>query len=207
MAEPIPSWAIAGATGAVEAATVRAAVSGSCRAPAAARSSSTRVSSSRCVVCSTSGTRATGFSVATGTCLSNKDVYVSISQARRFALRRGDYVEGACRPAGNTEKFPALLRIDTVSGLDPEEARKRPRFEDLTPLFPDERLHLEMPGEKENMTARIVDLLSPDRQGSAWADRVAAQGGQDHGDEAHRSLHRGEQPGRAPDGAAGGRTS
>ena len=78
-----------------------------------------------------------------------------------FALRKGDSVEGFCRPAGSTEKFPALLQIDTVSGLDPEVARNRPRFEDLTPLFPDERLHLEMPGEKENMTARIVDLLSP----------------------------------------------
>jgi transcription termination factor Rho len=102
-----------------------------------------------------------GFLRCDGYLPSNKDVYVSISQARRFALRRGDYIEGACRPAGNTEKFPALLRIDTVSGLDPEAARDRPRFEDLTPLFPDARLHLEMPGEKENMTARIVDLLSP----------------------------------------------
>jgi transcription termination factor Rho len=102
-----------------------------------------------------------GFLRCDGYLPSNKDVYVSISQARRFALRRGDYVEGACRPAGNTEKFPALLRIDTVSGLDPEAARDRPRFEDLTPLFPDSRLNLEMPGEKENMTTRIVDLLSP----------------------------------------------
>ena len=76
-------------------------------------------------------------------------------------MRKGDSVEGFCRPAGSTEKFPALLRIDTVSGIDPEVAGLRPRFEDLTPLFPDERLHLEMPGEKEDMTARIVDLLSP----------------------------------------------
>jgi transcription termination factor Rho len=102
-----------------------------------------------------------GFLRCEGYLPSTKDVYVSISQARRFALRKGDSVEGFCRPAGTTEKFPALLQIDTVSGLDPEVARLRPRFEDLTPLFPDERLHLEMPGEKENMTARIVDLLSP----------------------------------------------
>jgi transcription termination factor Rho len=92
---------------------------------------------------------------------STKDVYVSISQARRFALRKGDSIEGFCRPAGSTEKYPALLQIDTVSSLDPEVARNRPRFEDLTPLFPDERLNLEMPGETENMTTRIVDLLSP----------------------------------------------
>ena len=102
-----------------------------------------------------------GFLRCDGYLPSVKDVYVSISQARRFALRKGDYLEGACRPAGNTEKFPALLRIDMVSGLDPEEARNRTRFEDLTPLFPDERLNLEAPGDKENMTTRIVDLLSP----------------------------------------------
>ncbi len=102
-----------------------------------------------------------GFLRCEGYLPSNKDVYVSISQARRFALRKGDRVEGFCRPAGSTEKYPALLQIDTVSSLDPEVARNRPRFEDLTPLFPDERLHLETPGDKENLTARIVDLLSP----------------------------------------------
>ena len=102
-----------------------------------------------------------GFLRCDGYLPSNKDVYVSISQARRFALRRGDYIEGACRPASNNEKYPALLRIDSVSGLDPEEAKTRRRFEDLTPLFPDERLRLETVGEKENMTSRIIDLLSP----------------------------------------------
>jgi transcription termination factor Rho len=102
-----------------------------------------------------------GFLRCEGYLPSAKDVYVSISQARRFALRKGDSIEGFCRPAGSTEKFPALLQIDTVSSLDPEVARNRPRFENLTPLFPDERLNLEMPGEKENMTTRIVDLLSP----------------------------------------------
>jgi len=102
-----------------------------------------------------------GFLRCDGYLPSNKDVYVSISQARRFALRRGDYIEGACRPASNNEKYPALLRIDTVSALDPEEARNRPRFEDLTPLFPDSRLVLERPGDKDNVAVRIVDLLSP----------------------------------------------
>ena len=102
-----------------------------------------------------------GFLRCDGYLPSAKDVYVSISQARRFALRRGDVVEGACRPAGSSEKYPALLRIDTVAGLDPEAARNRPRFEELAPLFPDEKLRLELPGDKDNMTARIVDLLSP----------------------------------------------
>src|SRR5580658_3162071 len=102
-----------------------------------------------------------GFVRCDGYLPSSKDVYVSISQARRFALRKGDFIEGACRPASNNEKYPALLRIDTVAGLDPEAARNRPRFEDLTPLFPDSKLVLEHPGDKDNLTARIVDLLAP----------------------------------------------
>jgi transcription termination factor Rho len=101
-----------------------------------------------------------GFLRADGYLPSSKDVYISISQARRFAMRRGDFVEGACRPAASNEKFPALIRIDSVSGLAPEEARNRPRFEDLTPLFPDERLRLETTGSAE-LTTRIIDLLSP----------------------------------------------
>jgi transcription termination factor Rho len=101
-----------------------------------------------------------GFLRAEGYLPSPRDVYVSISQARRFALRKGDYIEGACRPAASNEKFPALLRIDSVCGLDPEQARGRPKFEDLTPLFPDEKLRLEMPGAAE-ATTRIIDLLSP----------------------------------------------
>ncbi len=101
-----------------------------------------------------------GFLRAEGYLPSSKDVYISISQARRFAMRRGDFVEGACRPAASNEKFPALIRIDSVSGLAPDEARSRPRFEDLTPLFPDEKLRLETTGSAE-LTTRIIDLLSP----------------------------------------------
>ncbi len=101
-----------------------------------------------------------GFVRAEGYLPSARDVYVSISQARRFALRKGDYVEGASRPAASNEKFPALIRIDTVSGLSPDDARNRPRFEDLTPLFPDSKLKLETPGAAE-ITTRIIDLLSP----------------------------------------------
>jgi transcription termination factor Rho len=101
-----------------------------------------------------------GFVRADGYLPSSKDVYVSISQARRFALRKGDYIEGASRPAASNEKFPALLRIDSVSGQNPEEAKARPRFEDLTPLFPDSKLKLEMSGPGE-VTSRIIDLLAP----------------------------------------------
>jgi transcription termination factor Rho len=102
-----------------------------------------------------------GFLRTSGFVASAKDVYVAAAQVRKFGLRRGDYIVGASRPASPTEKFPALLRIDTVSGLTPDEARQRPRFEDLTPLFPDQKLHMETPGDPANVTARIVDLLSP----------------------------------------------
>ncbi len=88
-------------------------------------------------------------------------MYVSVKQARQFGLRKGDHLTGASRPAGRNERNPALLRIDTVNGEDPERARLRPRFEDLTPLFPDEKLRLESEGDPTNMTARIIDLISP----------------------------------------------
>ncbi|MGO9197327.1 MAG: transcription termination factor Rho [Acidimicrobiales bacterium] len=102
-----------------------------------------------------------GFLRTSGYLPSQKDVYVSVSQARRFGLRRGDAIEGGCRPAGPSEKYPALLRIDTICGMSVEDAARRPRFEDLTPLFPDSRLRLETADDPGNVTARIVDLISP----------------------------------------------
>jgi transcription termination factor Rho len=102
-----------------------------------------------------------GFLRVKGSLPSKDDVYVSVKQARQFGLRKGDHIKGASRPALRNEKNPALLRIDLVNGKDPEEARRRRRFEDLTPLFPDEKLALETAEDGSNMTARIVDLLSP----------------------------------------------
>jgi len=92
---------------------------------------------------------------------SKDDVYISVKQVRQLGLRKGDIVAGAARPAGRQEKNPALLRIDSVNGQDPDLARHRRRFEDLTPLFPDSKLKLENPAEPYNMTARIIDLLAP----------------------------------------------
>ncbi|HEV8115567.1 MAG TPA: transcription termination factor Rho [Acidimicrobiales bacterium] len=91
------------------------------------------------------------------------DVYVSTSQVRRFALRPGDRIVGASRPPTTQERFGALLRIDGVGDLSPDDARRRPRFEDLTPLFPDERLTLESPAAHgpADATGRIIDLLAP----------------------------------------------
>ena len=102
-----------------------------------------------------------GFLRVKGALPSRDDVYVSVKQVRQFGMRKGDRVTGASRPANRNEKNPALLRVDTVNDMDPEKAKARPRFEDLTPLFPDERLKLEQAEDPGNMTARIIDLISP----------------------------------------------
>jgi transcription termination factor Rho len=102
-----------------------------------------------------------GFLRVKGFLPSKDDVYVSVKQVRQFGLRRGDFLKGASRPAARNEKNPALLRIDLVNDVDPEQARTRRRFEDLTPLFPDEKLKMEQLDDPTNMTARIIDLISP----------------------------------------------
>lgn len=102
-----------------------------------------------------------GFIRVSGYLPTRDDVYVSVKQTRQFSLRRGDVITGTSRPAARNEKNPALLRIDTVNGGSPDEARDRRRFDDLTPLFPDERLTLSSRDEPYNMTTRIIDLLSP----------------------------------------------
>ena len=102
-----------------------------------------------------------GFLRTKGYLGSGSDCYIPTALARRVGLRKGDHITGGSRPQTNNEKFPGLLKIDTINGLDPEVARLRPKFEDLTPLFPDSKLRMETIGEPGNMTARIVDLISP----------------------------------------------
>ena len=102
-----------------------------------------------------------GFLRVTGYLPGDKDVYVSANQVRKFRLRKGDIVSGPIRPPRSKEKFPALVRIEKVNGVDPEEAMKRPKFESLTPLFPDQRLRLEVEGKRNNTLTRIVDLIAP----------------------------------------------
>jgi len=92
---------------------------------------------------------------------SPKDVYVAISVVRKFGLRKGDHVIGGARAANANEKYPAMVRVDQINGSDPELAKVRPKFEELTPLFPDIKLVLETPKDPANVTARIVDLVSP----------------------------------------------
>ena len=102
-----------------------------------------------------------GFLRVTGYKSGDKDVYVSANQVRKFRLRKGDIVSGPIRPPRSKEKFPAVVRIISVNGLDPDEAMRRPRFEDLTPLFPDVRLRLEVEGKSNNILTRIIDLIAP----------------------------------------------
>lgn len=87
------------------------------------------------------------------------DVYVSPSQIRRFNLKTGDILTGNTRIKTQSEKFGALLYLTTVNGMRPAEAARRTNFEDMTPIFPNERLRLEHP--KSSTAMRIVDLLSP----------------------------------------------
>jgi transcription termination factor Rho len=102
-----------------------------------------------------------GFLRVHGYLASRDDSYVPVKLTRLYGLRKGDHVSGLSRPAGRNEKNPAMLEIHTVNGDDPEKARTRPRFEDLTALFPDERLKLENPSDPTDMTARIIDLIAP----------------------------------------------
>ncbi|HEY5876919.1 MAG TPA: transcription termination factor Rho, partial [Ilumatobacteraceae bacterium] len=102
-----------------------------------------------------------GFLRVNGYLASRDDAYVSVKQTRQLGLRRGDHVTGLMRPAGRNEKNAALLEIHSINGGDPDQARNRPKFEDLTPLFPDEKLTLSSPSDPTNMTARIIDLISP----------------------------------------------
>lgn len=90
------------------------------------------------------------------------DVYVSLAQIRRNGLRKGDVITGAVRQPRDgerREKFNALVRLDTVNGMDPEQARQRPDFNKLIPLYPQERLRLET--EPNILTTRIIDLVAP----------------------------------------------
>jgi transcription termination factor Rho len=102
-----------------------------------------------------------GFLRTSGYLPGDKDVYVSVSQVRRFHLRKGDEVEGSVRSPKESEKYQALLKIRTINGKPPEEVQHRVRFADLTPLYPEERLTLEQPDNPRSITPRIVDLIAP----------------------------------------------
>lgn len=90
------------------------------------------------------------------------DIYVSPSQVRKFNLRTGDSISGKIRPPKDTERYFALLKVDSVNGDDPEKSRHKILFENLTPLFAQDRMRLEIGnGSKEDLTARVIDLVAP----------------------------------------------
>src|SRR5690242_9679109 len=90
------------------------------------------------------------------------DIYVSPSQIRRFNLRTGDTVSGLIRPPKDGERYFALLKVDHINFDAPENAKTKVLFENLTPLFANERLHLECGnGSTEDITARVIDLAAP----------------------------------------------
>ena len=87
------------------------------------------------------------------------DIYVSLSQIRRFGLRTGDVVVGQARPPKEGERYQSLLKVEMVNGLDPEVARNRPTFESLTPVFPNKQLNLET--TPSNLSTRLINLITP----------------------------------------------
>ena len=102
-----------------------------------------------------------GFLRVNGYLPSREDSYISVRLTRQYGLRKGDHISGMSKPAGRNEKNPAMLEVETINGISAEKAKSRPRFEDLTPLFPDSKLGLENPADPSNMTARIIDLIAP----------------------------------------------
>jgi transcription termination factor Rho len=89
------------------------------------------------------------------------DIYISPSQIRRFNLRTGDTVSGQIRPPKDTERYFAMLKVELVNYEDPEVARDKILFDNLTPLYPQEKIHLEAANDHKNYSARVMDLLTP----------------------------------------------
>ncbi len=90
---------------------------------------------------------------------SPEDIYISPAQIRRFDLKKGDTVSGTIRPPKDKEKYFALLKVDTINGTSPEKARERILFENLTPLYPSERIVMET--TKDKLSMRVLDLTAP----------------------------------------------
>ncbi|HAK63218.1 MAG TPA: transcription termination factor Rho, partial [Alphaproteobacteria bacterium] len=89
------------------------------------------------------------------------DIYVSPNQLRRFSLRTGDTVEGRIRSPKDGERYFALLKVNTINFEDPERTRQKVHFDNLTPLYPDERLRMEMGAGAKDLTTRVIDLAAP----------------------------------------------
>ena len=89
----------------------------------------------------------------------SQDIYVAQAQIKRFNLKNGDTVTGQVRPPKDTEKYYGLLRVESVNSASPDQARSRANFDDLVPIYPEERFILET--DPKNLTARVIDLIAP----------------------------------------------
>lgn len=132
------------------------------------------------------------------------DVYVSPSQIKRFGLKDGDIVRGPVRQPREGERYFALLRVDKVTGLDPDQVRKRVDFQQLTPLHPDEQLVLEH--DPDEPSTRMIDLFAPIGKGQRGLI-VSPQGREDDAPQAHRPRDRGQLPRRQAHHPPCGRTA
>ena len=100
-----------------------------------------------------------GFGILRHTQPKGQDIYVSQTQIKRFGLKTGDAVIGNVRPPKDQEKHQSLLRVTQINGLDPDAAKNRPQFDELTPIYPNERIILET--DPKNIAARFIDLIAP----------------------------------------------
>ncbi|PID49446.1 MAG: transcription termination factor Rho [Proteobacteria bacterium] len=106
------------------------------------------------------------------------DIYVSPSQIRRFGLRTGDTINGKIRPPKDNERYFALLKVDTINFEPPEQARNKILFENLTPLHPDDRMRMERGnGSREDITARVIDIVAPFGKGQRGLIIAPPKGG------------------------------
>ena len=121
------------------------------------------------------------------------DIYVSPSQIRKFDLQTGDTVSGQIRPPKEGERYFALIKVEAVNFESPDQARDKLFFENLTPLYPQERFILETTSDK--LSARVMDLMAPIGTRAARADRLAAAHRQDDAAAEHRAVG-GEEPSR-----------
>jgi len=100
-----------------------------------------------------------GFLRRNGYNAGHEDIYVSISQTKRFGLRSGDVVMGQVRPPKENERYFSLLRVEAINGMNPEESKKRRVFEDLVPVYPKDRLQMET--SPNEISTRVIDLIAP----------------------------------------------
>jgi len=118
------------------------------------------------------------------------DIYVSPDMIRQYSLRTGDTVEGVIKAPGENERYFALTKVTRINFEDPDKARHKVAFDNLTPLYPDERLKMEIEDPTiRDRSARIIDLVAPIGKGQRGLDRRAAQDRQDSAVAEHRAFH------------------